>query len=127
MKMMFCQECGELVVPSRHDMRPNRCYCGRHAVWWRNGPKGLISFNDKQKSDPREIPEGWEPRVWLIGVTNLFLQYPGETMTTTDITDIIEAHDDYYLFKRQKSCIIRVRPGHSSDSQWDHTPIGFGG
>jgi hypothetical protein len=88
---------------------------------------GLISVHDQDRPQADEDLEKWKPAAWIFGVTNAFISYPKEFMTAKDIEEIIESHDDYYLFKRHRSCIIRIRPGHSSDSQWDQPPIGHGG
>ena len=125
MKLMYCEACGHLIVPSYIDMVPTYCTCRRHAVWWRNGGLGLISVFDRERpKQPMSTEEAdqWQPKAFIIGITNSFLLYPKEFMTGADIEEIIDDHDDSYLFKQHRSCIIRVRPGHSRDSQWDEIP-----
>lgn len=71
-------------------------------------------------------PNG-EPRCWLLGITNLFLHFKLEglgrsEMNAGDIERIIDAHDDSYLFKRQRSAVVRFRPGQTGDSAWSDVP-----
>jgi hypothetical protein len=120
MKVLFCQECGDIIAPYRQNMRARFCDCGRHAVWWRDGSTGLISAHDIHNAnapDPYAIPR--VPKAWILGITNSFLHFPMFEMSAEDIQAIIDSHSDYYMFKTRRTCIVRFRPGHSSDSRWE--------
>lgn len=81
------------------------------------------------------------PRCWILGITNLFIHMPTKSehraekhppdyfahgdldnMTAEDVQGIIDAHDESYLFKRQRSPIVRFRPGGTGDSAWSDVP-----
>jgi hypothetical protein len=117
MKLLFCQECGDIIAPFGEANRPRWCICKRHAVWWENPQTGVLRVHDARGRD------GWPiaARAWVIGMTNLFLGYP-ESLDADAIQAIIDAHDDYYLFKRQRSVAIRIRPGESGDTRWAKLP-----
>jgi hypothetical protein len=122
MKVLFCQECGDIIAPYRQNKRPRFCDCGRHAVWWRDGNAGLISAHDTlfvppANTDPYATPR--VPKAWILGMTNSFLNFPNFDMSAEDIQAIIDSHPDTYMFKTRRTCIVRFRPGHSSDSRWE--------
>lgn len=118
MKLLYCQDCGDIIAPFRQKNKPRYCACTRHALWWEDPQKGIVRVYDKYGDDGQPI----EAKAWLIGMTNLWLQYPSETLTKEDYEAIIDAHDDYYLFKRQRSVAIRFRPGMTGDSGWAQLP-----
>lgn len=115
MKLLYCQDCGDILAPYREANKVRTCLCGRHSVTWDDPTTGAISLCDNSSTTGEPI---LEPRAWLLGVTNTFLGYPGEWMGKKDIEDIIESHPDYYLFKSIGSCIVRFRPGAASMTQW---------
>lgn len=89
-KLLFCGDCMDLVTPDRHDMVPRWCECGRHAVWWRNGPRGLISVHDK------EMPlrnGGDGGKGWVIGIANNILRFPGVMQHTNIVLDGLTAEE----------------------------------
>lgn len=110
MKLLYCTDCGDIFSPYRGNYKPRICGCGRFAVWWRDGNKGLLSVWDKR---------GQKRGAWVLGITNSFLQFPLISMTADIIEDIIEQHPDTYLFKSLRSCIVRISPGDSNDTQWE--------
>lgn len=120
MKLMFCQDCGSLVVPDRDDGVARSCHCGRHSVWWRNGAAGLISFHDLYATEltaARPYPS--KPRAWMIGIDNGLLLHHAEQLTAEDYRFLAEACPSSYLFNTMGSAIIRVRPGETNDSRWE--------
>jgi hypothetical protein len=122
MKAMYCQECGDIVAPSRKNMKPRFCECGRFAVWWRDGSRGLISVHDTLHVPPANTDQYAPPlreRAFLLGLTNSFLLFPGDHISADDIQAIIDSHDESYMFKAKRTCVVRFRPGHSSDSRWE--------
>ncbi len=142
-KLLFCGACFDLVSPDPVNMQPRWCRCKRHAVWWRDGAKGLISVNDKMFFN-RNGGDGGVG--WIIGIHNGLLteggvtahgyraadkindppQYAeikGNLVTTKETVDaLLDDTPDSYIFKRAMSLIIRISPGESSDSQWDQLP-----
>lgn len=124
MKLLYCLVCGDIVAPLRVDMKPRSCACGRHHVWWRDGSQGLISVHDTHCAidDPPEdvvYRPPSNPRAWLLGITNSFLSWPLVGMSADDVTQIIDSHADWYLFKKIRSCVVRFRPGETADSRWE--------
>lgn len=136
MKVLFCQKCGDIVAPGSEDFEVRWCRCHRHAVWWRDGNRGLISVHDENYTIPAAISQPQHPQfakqyeellhlpptvqyAWLLGITNLFLHHHEEQMDGLTIQTIIDSHEDWYLFKKIRSPIVRFRPGASSDSRWE--------
>lgn len=122
MKLMFCQECGDILAPFADANKPRWCCCGRHAVWWIDPRTGAIRLHDKKYP----VSEGWKyparPRAYILGITNSFLNCPLECIGATEIAEIIDSHNDYYLFKRWRSCIVRIRPGEADLTAWADLP-----
>lgn len=118
MKLLYCERCGDIIAPYRDIKKPRYCICATHAVWWEDPVKGLLRVCDTvgDKGYPHVAAEAY-----VIGITNAFLSYPGKLSLKT-IEDIIDMHDDYYLFKRQQSCVIRIRPGETGDTMWAPLP-----
>lgn len=124
MKLLYCEDCGDIIAPFRQARKARWCVCERHAIWWENPATGVLRVHDSQgfKDGPST---GWPytARAWVIGMTNLFLGYP-DNLGAQDIQDIIDAHEDYYLFKKLRSVAIRIRPGESGDTRWAALPEG---
>jgi hypothetical protein len=138
-KLMFCGDCGDVVSPGLRDMNPRYCECGRHAVWWRDGSKGLISVHDI-KFPERNGGDGG--KAWVIGLHNHILQMGG-LMANTSLRAYTPNEDpdmpytgnhrtrkawveqaladtpDSYLFKQVNSMVVRFAPGATSDSKWE--------
>ena len=110
MKLLYCTQCGDMIAPYRGNYRPRYCCCERFAVWWRDGDRGQLSVHDT---------EGSKCGAWVLGITNSFLQFPLISMTPEVIQEIIDSHGDNYLFKTLRSCIVRISPGGSNDTQWE--------
>jgi hypothetical protein len=143
-KLLFCGECGDLVSPGFKNNDPRWCYCHRHAVWWRDANKGLISVHDSWMPQ-RNGGDGGQ--AWIVGLHNEVLrgrgliangpralhENPADPMAITGwtkgnlVTDkefvenVLAVTPDTYLFKRANSLVIRFAPGSTSDSQWDAT------
>lgn len=117
MKLLYCQECDDIIAPWPKANEPRDCRCGRHAVWWIDPAKGILRVCD------RHGREGWPraARAYVLGITNLLLQMDGG-MTAEKVEQAIDLHDEYYLFKRWRSLIIRIRPGESGDTRWAPLP-----
>jgi hypothetical protein len=126
MKLMFCQECGDLVVPYPEPEQYRFCRCKRHAVWWHNPHAGVLRIHDAaHKAEPEFGPRGAHmprsPRAYVIGLSNMIFGFPGN-MTAEFVQEMIDAHEDSYLFKRYRSLVIRIRPGESGDTGWAALP-----
>ena len=127
MKLMFCGACGDVVAPGLRDYDARWCACGRHAVWWRDAAKGLLSVHDT-KFPTRNGGDGG--RAWVIGLHNWLLMGEGLSCTTRPDLDnqvtkadfvqaSLDATPDNYLFKRARSLAVRFTPGYTGDTKWD--------
>lgn len=127
MKVIFCEDCGDIIAPYERARSPRLCVCKSHAVWWEDPARGIIrvAFVGGHPAIYEELkgrPPG-RPRVWILGITNALLYHKGVGTPSADVVqELIEAHDDSYIFKRTRSLIIRVRPGQSGDSDWGYIP-----
>lgn len=118
MKLLYCQDCGDIVAPWPKANEPRDCRCGRHAVWWLNPFTGVLRVCDRQGLD-----NGWPKRAsaYVLGITNLLLGMDGN-MTAEKVQAAIDEHEETYLFKQWRSLIIRIRPGESGDTRWAALP-----
>lgn len=118
MKMMYCQDCATLVVPSNRDYDIRWCDCRRHAVWWTDGARGILQLFTTTVSSKiikeRKYPP--TPRAYVIGLANDIFRL--EQTNAESIQASIDSMGDHYLFKRHRSLVIRVRPGETSDTSW---------
>lgn len=118
MKLLYCEDCGDIIAPYRQASKPRDCICGRHAVWWIDPQRGILRVCDRHGAE-----NGWpfKPGAWVLGITNLLLHMPGD-MTAEKVEQAIDEHEEYYLFKRFRSLIIRIRPGESGDTRYAPLP-----
>lgn len=117
MKLMYCQDCGDVVAPGLRNREPQRCACRRHSVWWENGGAGVLRLEDHAN---RTLPYPARPRAYVIGLSNSILREPREGLNAEIVQELIDRHPESYLFKQWRSLIIRIRPGESSDTAWAH-------
>jgi hypothetical protein len=127
MKLLYCQECGDIIAPDAKALVTRRCRCHRHIVWWEDPERGIIRVCDslghpEVVKEMNGAPQG-RPRAWLLGITNrlLFHPCPGP-LSADEVERVIDAHENYYMFKTTRSLIVRFRPGQSSDSAWALPP-----
>ena len=131
MKLLFCQECGDIIAPHPIDGQPRWCRCKRHAVWWIDGARGTLrlwdalegpycSVDAEGKEKPLWYPN--RPRAYVIGLTNALLNCEWQGLGAEIVQKLIDSHSDYYLFKRWRSLVIRIRPGESGDTAWSRLP-----
>lgn len=122
MKAILCQDCGDIIAPLPKPRAIRLCNCERHAVWWEDPKAGQIRVCDmkghKAKIEELNGAPAGDPRCWILGITNDFLHEPSSPMTAERIQAIIDDHPSSYLFKQQRSCIVRFRPGETGDSAW---------
>lgn len=118
MKILYCEDCGDIIAPHPTPNSARFCSCRRHAVWWTDPRAGVLRACDTQGSK-----DGWPfiPRAYILGITNLLLHMEGG-MSAEKVEEAIEAHGENYLFKKWRSLIIRIRPGESGDTRWAPLP-----
>lgn len=122
MKLLYCEQCGDIISPNRGNFKPRWCECKRHAVWWVDGSRGILRVHDIE-GPTDQGPSHYNQRAWVLGVHNQFLQWEGGYGTSRDMIDtILDATPDTYLFKQVGSVIVRIRPGKSNDTGWSPLP-----
>jgi hypothetical protein len=119
MKLMLCEECGDIVAPSRTDFKVRWCDCGRHAIWWENGAAGNLVLHDKAagKATPGSIYDGFPvggPRAWVLGIHNGALT---EDLNPSVVALMITCAKGY-IFEKTGSLIARFRPLATNDTRW---------
>lgn len=125
MKLLFCESCGDIVAPLDTPNFPRWCSGGEHAVWWVDPARGILRLYERDgRYDPDTENGGhtWSRkrsphRAFVLGLHNGLLTYPSG-LSRESIDAIIGATPDSYLFARQRSLIIRIRPGETSDTDW---------
>lgn len=132
MKLLYCQECGDIIAPWSAANVVRYCNCRAHAVWWVNPDSGVLrvcrvyppAVMTNMPEAERGMPCG-NPRAWVLGITNLLLHFDRErTPDAQEVQDLIGQHPDSYIFKQTRSLIIRIRPGQSGDTGWAPLPEG---
>jgi hypothetical protein len=133
-KLLFCQVCGDIVAANPEPRSVRWCRCGTHAVWWIDPTRGTLRLFER---DAVWVPaaEGQDPshhawsrkrsphRAYVIGLHNGFLMFDGQH-SAQSIQAILSLTPDSYLFARQRSLIIRFRPGETTDTDWaDSLPM----
>jgi hypothetical protein len=120
MKLLYCQDCGDIVAPNPRANQPRYCRCARHALWWVNPFTGVLRVHDTLGREGQPMPEA---RAYVLGLTNSFLMAPAGTDWKGDTSiEIADGHEDHYLFKQRRHCVIRMRPGESGDTRWASLP-----
>lgn len=123
MKLLFCQDCSDIVSPLPVADEYRRCRCGRHALWWSDPAAGTLRLFDAY-CPPKWIEEHkypTRPRAYVLGITNALLAYPGEGMSKEIVQQLVDEHPETYLFRQQRSLIVRFRPGATGDTAWAAT------
>lgn len=120
MKLLFCQDCGDIFSPLPGAATARYCLCKRHAVWWTDPSSGQLRCHDTRAADKKKAGN-WEPRAFILGITNALLRYPFP-QTEEATRHLIDQHDASYLFKQRNSLIVRFRPGETSDTGWADLP-----
>lgn len=57
------------------------------------------------------------PACWILGIHNGLLKWEGG-FTAKIISQMLDDTPETYLFKIQRSLIVRFRPGETGDSSW---------
>ncbi len=127
MKLLYCEDCGDIVAPSPKREGVRKCRCGNHAVWWDNPSSGQLrvcccvghpEMVKALKGEPHVSPS-----CWVIGLTNLLLHFPlNRTPNAEEVQEIIDKHPDSYIFKQTRSMVIRIRVGQSGDTAYAPLP-----
>lgn len=123
-KLLFCEECIDIVAPNPSPREPRWCRCRHHAVWWEDPKHGILRvFEEGAEYRPlEEARQGWARklsphRAYVLGLHNDFLAFPG-VHSKQSINEIILTTPESYLFRTQGTVIIRIRPGASNDTDW---------
>jgi hypothetical protein len=127
MKLMFCENCGDVVTPHRQANFPKFCECNGSCCWWidpKAGQFGVWSHAGRKG-------------VAVIGIHNSFLTAPfpntvNETQQMVEfgclqrvtMEHILDDTPNSYLFKQLRSLIVKFRPGFSSDTVFATAPPG---
>lgn len=128
MKLLFAECCGDIIAPFPEPFQARSCRCRRHWVWWENPVAGVLRVCDRQAVWSEDTAWIRSPKeCWIIGLHNRFLTHPGR-ITREDVTAILAATPETYIFKRINSPVIRIRPGESNDTAYEPSiPAGWGG
>lgn len=110
MKLMYAECCQSVVVP--HPMGfVRKCSCGYSAVCWDNPYAGTIAVC-RARPDVETSANG----IWIIGLHNqVFSRRP---LSREGIQEILEATPDTYLFKFNRSLVVKIMPGTTSDTRY---------
>lgn len=127
MKLLYCQDCGDIVAPFPQARKVRYCQGGCHAVWWEDSDRGIlrvcVTYGHPEVIKRTNGAPAGLPRAWVLGLTNMLLFFPSDrTPNAEEVQEIVDAHEDYYIFKKTRSLVIRVRPGQSSDTAWALLP-----
>lgn len=118
MKLLFCENCGDLVTPSKNPHFPKFCECRGSCCWWIDPKVGKFAV----------WSQFGQKKVSVIGIHNALLTTPYPEITNESKTvevgclqgatmsHLIDETPNSYLFKQLRSLIVRFRPGFSNDS-----------
>src|SRR5690348_7334890 len=101
MKLLYCEDCGDIIAPWPKANRPRYCDCRSHAVWWVDPDKGILrvcatSGHPEVVKAYNGAPAG-DPRAFVIGITNALLKYPGDrTPSAEEVQELVDSHPDSY-------------------------------
>jgi len=129
-KLLFCENCADLVVPDQKPNKPTWCRCQSACCWWIDphaGRFGCWSGEGKEN-------------VSIIGINNALLTEPFSThysestgktheygcIQKDKMERMIDETPATYLFRQIRSLIIRIRPGFSNDTIFTTPPSNAG-
>lgn len=122
MKLIYCQDCGDLVAPHRVEYRVRWCDCRRHAVWWRQSKLGLLSVFDSMRSGrPPELRHMVPLRTYVLAIHNDFIHASKPVISRNDYDDILAGTPAGHLYHQVGQICVRVRPGVAADVQLEDT------
>jgi hypothetical protein len=114
-KLLFCQTCGDMVVPDSLPRTLRWCLCLRHAVWWEDPRHTSIRVYDRGgvTNDGHAVQP---PKAWIIGLSEDFL-YRGFATDRPLSARILP------LFSAEARRVLsRHRPDGARDSAYAHLP-----
>lgn len=117
MKLLFCEDCGDIVAPDRQKDVSRACSCGRHYVWWDDPARGQLRLHDARGAKSGDGTP-YRPAAFVIGLHNGILADPAPLTTKELIDRELAETPDSYLFKTAGSLVIKLRPGMSGDTRW---------
>lgn len=113
MKLLFCETCGDLVVPSARALDVRWCRCEAACCWWIDPAKGGFGCWSRVGQDA----------VSVVGIHNSLLTEPlDRCLGEQTIRGLIDATPDSYIFKDVRSLVCRFRPGFSTDTIFAFPP-----
>lgn len=121
MKILFCENCGDLVVPYTEAYKARWCRCNSSCCWWIDPQRGNFACWSMMG----------ERVVSILGINNMLLTEPFVVTESNSefgciqksaIERMLTDTPDSYLFKRLNSMIVRFRPGFSNDTVFTAPP-----
>lgn len=110
MKLLFCEDCGDIVAPCNVRNSCRYCACGRHAVWLEGDGEDLSEdfANVCDTYWTLSAPDGEAQRAWILHVSPDILAAAREGDS--------QAGDR--IFRQMGAAIVRMRPGDAPSSRW---------
>lgn len=122
MKILFCENCGDLVVPSTEAYDAKWCRCQASCCWWLDPKKGEFGCWSQLG----------DQSVSIISLNNLLLLEPFVKNSVSNkefgciqkeaMDRMLAQTDESHLFKRVNSLVARVRPGFGIDTVFAANP-----
>jgi hypothetical protein len=108
-KLLYCQECGDIIAPYRKERKVRWCVCGRHAVWWENSWAGILRVHDSWGKDGQPSAA----MAYVLGLTNVWLGMPEGTNWAGDTSmNIADEHQSMsQRMTKNLSCSIKITEG----------------
>ena len=111
MKLLFCEDCKDIVCPPYVNLRKKFCNCKRHSVWWIDRYKGTLKVGDNRDKNNR---------AYVIGLSNKgLLLAPDRQWTKEAVHDNLLNVKAGSLFEATQSLVWRQRPGENENTSWD--------
>ena len=127
MRLLFCQQCGDLRAPVAEARRPRFCACGRHSVWWADRMNGMLVICDGwgQQEERPGYPRGRMAYAWEIHLADEMLRAPVAVADPPTIAKVMSIESEA-LLRLAESPAIKYRPGETDDSSWGWFPSHIG-
>ena len=110
MKVLFCIDCGDIVVPRRQAFVFRACMCGRHLIWYsepgQNRPARKMTVVDHR---------GTNDGAFILRLQVGFVEARGDS-TSGEIAGLVQRAGG--RFRDQGSLIVRSDIAQSTDVAW---------
>jgi hypothetical protein len=113
MKLLWCEDCGDIVAPYRIRYDQRFCVCGRHAIWLESD--AIVRVCDTYWN--RSVPVGGEQRAWVLHIVPDPAPRP-DASAEGGPAQLVTARGEDAPFGRLRAFAIRLRPGEAADSGW---------